>query len=96
MTSAFDGVRAADVPCGPVLSLEEVPRDLQLTSRGLFGRLHDGASNTAYVNYPVRFSDTPAGVRSPPPPLGEHTDSVLGELGYTTGDIADLRGQHIV
>jgi crotonobetainyl-CoA:carnitine CoA-transferase CaiB-like acyl-CoA transferase len=44
----------------------------------------------------VKLSDTPGGVRSAPPILGEHTDSVLAELGYDATEIASLRHEHVV
>jgi crotonobetainyl-CoA:carnitine CoA-transferase CaiB-like acyl-CoA transferase len=44
----------------------------------------------------VKLSETPGGVRSAPPILGEHTDRVLGELGYDAAEIASLRHDHVV
>lgn len=43
-----------------------------------------------------RFSDTPAVVQSPPPGLGQHTDEILGELGYSADDIQRLKAASIV
>lgn len=43
-----------------------------------------------------RFSDTPAAVQSPPPGLGQHTDEILGELGYSADDIQRLKAASIV
>ncbi len=43
-----------------------------------------------------RFSDTPAAVQGPPPGLGQHTDEILGELGYSADDIQRLKAASIV
>ena len=48
------------------------------------------------IGFPVKFSDTPGEMRRPPPVLGEHTDAVLGELGYATDEIARLRAEGTV
>jgi crotonobetainyl-CoA:carnitine CoA-transferase CaiB-like acyl-CoA transferase len=45
---------------------------------------------------PVRLSDTPGSIRHRAPTLSEHTDSILGELGYDAAAIADLREQRII
>ena len=44
----------------------------------------------------MRLSRTPSGIRYPTPDKGEHTDEVLGELGYDAAKIAELRKQKVV
>ena len=45
---------------------------------------------------PLRFSRTPASLRERAPLLGEHTDAILGELGYTTEEIESFRSQGVI
>ena len=45
---------------------------------------------------PVRLSATPGGIRHRAPTLGEHTDRILGELGYGSDEIAALRDKRVV
>jgi succinate--hydroxymethylglutarate CoA-transferase len=45
---------------------------------------------------PIKLSDTGASVRTAPPTLGQHTDTVLNELGLTTDEIAALRKRSVV
>jgi crotonobetainyl-CoA:carnitine CoA-transferase CaiB-like acyl-CoA transferase len=45
---------------------------------------------------PIRFSKTPAGIRHRAPTLGEHTDKIMKELGYTESDIASLRQRRVI
>ena len=44
----------------------------------------------------MKFSETPGSIRRPPPRFGEHTEEVLGEFGYSSGEIDSLRSQGIV
>jgi crotonobetainyl-CoA:carnitine CoA-transferase CaiB-like acyl-CoA transferase len=87
----------ADVCAGPVLRLDEVVRDPQLTGRGLFTEVeHPKAGTVPQVAFPVQMSATPARVTVPPPELGEHTDDVLRELDYEPAAIAALRRDGVV
>ncbi len=88
---------AAGVPSGPVRSVDEVLADAQLAARGMIERLtHATAGEIALLGVPVKLSDTPGGVRSAPPVLGEHTDAVLHEIGLTDAEISTLREQRVV
>ena len=89
---------AARIPAGPVLDLGHVLDDPQVKARDLL----------KYVEYPgapkpvpmadtaVRLSATPGSVRRRAPMLGEHTDEVLRELGYSTDDINSFREAEVV
>ena len=57
---------------------------------------HPTAGQTRVLGLPVKLSTTPGTVRRPAPTLGQHTDEILGELGYDTTAIADLHARKVV
>jgi crotonobetainyl-CoA:carnitine CoA-transferase CaiB-like acyl-CoA transferase len=58
---------------------------------------YPGAARPAPVaDTPVRLSATPGAIRSRAPLLGEHTDAILGEIGYSEAQIAQLRAAGVV
>jgi crotonobetainyl-CoA:carnitine CoA-transferase CaiB-like acyl-CoA transferase len=82
----------ADVPCAPVLSLEEVVGDAHLGHRGVFQEVeNDKGKKVKQVAYPAKFSETPPQIRTLPPALGEHTGEILEWLGYSAADITELK-----
>jgi crotonobetainyl-CoA:carnitine CoA-transferase CaiB-like acyl-CoA transferase len=88
---------AAGVPAGPVRPVNEALADPQLAAREMLTQLtHAAAGDITVLGVPVKLSETPGGVRSAPPILGEHTDRVLAELGYDAAEIASLRHEHVV
>ena len=89
---------AAGLPTGPINNVGDVFRDPQVLHRGMVQTVnHPAAGTIRLVGVPVKFSETPGDVASPPPLLGQHTEEVLGRLlGLTATEIGQLRKEGVV
>ncbi|CAG0913580.1 unnamed protein product [Notodromas monacha] len=87
--SLFDG---SGLPYGPVNSMDRVFADPQVVHLGMERSVeHPIAGTVKFVGPAVRYSEAVCDVRSAPPTLGQHTDSVLSSLGYSIEEIAGFR-----
>jgi formyl-CoA transferase len=85
-----------DIPCGPILSMEELAVEPSLRATGTVVEVdHPSRGKYLSVGNPIKLSDSPTEVRRSPL-LGEHTDAVLTELGYGAEDIAALRANKVI
>jgi formyl-CoA transferase/CoA:oxalate CoA-transferase len=83
---------AASVPCGGVRDIAEVLADPHLHAREMIGTLeHVTLGPVRVMGTPIKLSQTPGSLRTAPPTLGQHTATVLGELGYDQQMIASLK-----
>jgi crotonobetainyl-CoA:carnitine CoA-transferase CaiB-like acyl-CoA transferase len=88
---------AGSVPCGPIYAIDKVFADPQVRHIGAAATVRSAKlGEFRIINQAVGLSRTPATIASAPPELGEHTDEILAELGYSAGDIETLRGRKIV
>jgi crotonobetainyl-CoA:carnitine CoA-transferase CaiB-like acyl-CoA transferase len=94
----IERLTAAGVPCGSVRNLQELFDDPQLQAREMIARVeHATIGQLRMLGVPVKLSDTPGAVRTPPPTLGQHTDAVLEhDLGFSAGAIAALRREQVI
>jgi crotonobetainyl-CoA:carnitine CoA-transferase CaiB-like acyl-CoA transferase len=94
----LDLLEAAKLPAAPMYSPQDALDDPHVQAMGFLQRLpFPGASRRVpIVATPFRMSATPGSVRTRAPLLGEHTDEVLGEIGYDAADIAGLRERGII
>jgi crotonobetainyl-CoA:carnitine CoA-transferase CaiB-like acyl-CoA transferase len=85
-----------DVCYAPVATIDEAFDDPQLRHRGMVVEMDTAAGPTRFFGPPIKLSETPGSIRTPPAGLGEHTDEVLAELGCDAEEIARLRAEGVV
>jgi glutaryl-CoA transferase len=84
-------LREADIPAGPVNTVEEALRNPQALARQAIVEIEHPLLGVARsIANPIRMSKTPIEYRYPPPLLGEHNAAILGELGFSQEEIAGL------
>jgi crotonobetainyl-CoA:carnitine CoA-transferase CaiB-like acyl-CoA transferase len=85
------------VPCGPIYSVDQVYADPQVEHLEMAQPVKTkGKSKLRMAGQPMSLSRTPSKLVAPPPGLGEHTDAVLKEFGFSAKDIAALHKANAV
>jgi len=93
----YDLLAKADVCVGKVYDVPEVFADPHVRHRQMAVELdHPQAGKVTQAGVAIKLSDTPGSIRSFAPSIGEHTEAVLSNLGYSADKIAELREKHVV
>ncbi len=93
----IDVLRAGGVPCAPILTMDAVMQEPQTLASGMLV----GAPPPRLPDYrsfalPIQWDGRRPGVRRVPPRLGEHSEDVLTQLGYTRDDVRSLRARKVI
>ncbi len=90
-------LNAAEVPCGPIYSMDEVFADPQVQHLGMAQAVeHPELGRIELVGQAIKLSRTPAKLETATPGQGEHTDAILAELGYGAEEVAGFRRDGVV
>ena len=93
----FDVLTKADVPVGKVLDIDETFSDPHMQHREMMIEVdHPRWDKAKQIGFPIKFSDTPWQLRIPAARLGDHTNEVLAELGYSLEEINKLRQERVI
>lgn len=84
------------VPVAPVRELDDVVTDDQLHRGAISERTHPLVGTYRHIEHPIRFDGVRPGLRAPAPLVGEHSERILGELGFTPQQVAAMLGSGAV
>lgn len=87
----------ADACCEPVLSLDEAFSHPQVQHRQMIVDVPEPERGTVrHLASPLKLSETPPSIRTPAPQLGQHTVTILHELGYTEAECQELKQAGVI
>jgi hypothetical protein len=87
----------ANVPCVPVNTISEIANhQIVEETNATVDMVVEGNRVAKLVQTPLWFSSTPVSARLSPPKLGEHTNEILGEIGYDAGKVTQLRNSRVI
>lgn len=86
------------IPAGPILSVEQILNHPQILARNMVEEVnHPLIGNIKLTGIPVKLSDNPGRISSPPPILGQHNEEVLIDLlNYSAEDIKEFKNKKII
>lgn len=93
----MDLLKQAGIPCAPIQSIDQVFDHPQVWAREMVVEMpHPAADKVKLVGSPLKLSRTPVTYRRHPPLVGEHTEEILKELGYSEEEIRRLVRERVI
>jgi crotonobetainyl-CoA:carnitine CoA-transferase CaiB-like acyl-CoA transferase len=88
----FEHLSKSDICVGKMLTLDELEHDPQIKARNMIVEVETPTGEKVkQVGIAMKFSETPGSIRSVAPAMGQHTDAILADLGYTPQDVERWR-----
>jgi formyl-CoA transferase len=92
-----ESLNAAGVPCGPIHAMDEVFADAQVRHLNAAVAVeHPTLGTLTILNQAIKLSRTPGAVVTATPERGEHSDEILGEIGLSATEVAELRDSGVI
>ena len=86
-----------DACCEPIQNLGEVIKDPLFRDREMIVEVADkDGKKTPTIGIPVKLSETPGSISTPPVAFSENTEAILKELGYSTKQIKELSDNRVI
>jgi formyl-CoA transferase len=90
-------MQEAEVPAGRIYTAADIAADPHYAARGIIEEVIAGDGEPLKVPGIIpKLSETPGAIRSPAPRLGEHTDEILGSLGFSADQICAFRNKKVI
>ncbi len=90
-------LKQAEVPAGPVLTLDQVYQHPQVCARNMAIEIeHPLAGRVHAIGFPVKYSSTPGQMYRPAPMLGQHTFQILESLGMSAQECSQLEAEGVI
>ncbi len=87
----------AGIPCGPINTIDKVFADPQVQHLGMSTPvMHSTLGRLSLVASPLNLEGVSKAIRTPTPALSQHTDAIMGELGYSAAQISELRERGVI
>jgi CoA:oxalate CoA-transferase len=96
MAEWIEYLNKAGVPCGPIYNVPQAFADPQIRHQEMVLELEQPSGRVKTLGFPLKLSRTPAALHRAAPQLGQHTEEILADLGYSSAAIKDLAAQGVI